>query len=92
MLGHVCVTKVCCALVVQAFFEANRSSPLLQSEDPKYSGAALWAKGLQANMENDFTAMSTLHFMAPCKEQQLALDTYRVRAVLVELDGGWCLS
>ena len=60
----------------KAYFEAHRLDPPLGLDEPKYAGSALWAKGLQADVERDWQQLEACHFITPCKEQAAALETY----------------
>ncbi len=53
--------------------------PLLGTEDPKFAGAALWAKAIQTTVEQDYAVMASMHYLAPSKERTIAMDTYNVR-------------
>lgn len=49
-------------------FESNRANPRLDCNEPKFSGAALWAYGIQQRIEMEYRLISTTHFESPALE------------------------
>lgn len=53
---------------VKAYFEANSAAPPVRWDEPRHSGAALWARGLQLRLERDWRLLaSAQHYLCPCK-------------------------
>lgn len=62
---------------IKQYFDSNASSPPLGTLEPKFAGAALWARSLQAGAESDWKLLSkAAHYLTPCKAAAEAADSY----------------
>jgi hypothetical protein len=59
----------------KGYFEANSMEPPLRPEEPRYSGAALWARGIHWRIDRDWMLLAkALYFLGPSKVATVSGD------------------
>lgn len=66
-------------------FDQFRVSPPLRADEPRFAGAALWARGLQERAENDWSHLQTAsHYLNKTREAEEVKATYDTLVQVLE--------
>ena len=63
-------------LAVKREFDTQKKSPVIYSAHPRYSGAALWAKGMLERIQRDYRYLEVAHYLVATREQEEAEAAY----------------